>query len=467
METISDSQLIGMLLLQGVLILVSAFFSAAESAVAQLPTNKLQDQIEEGNAKAQRLINVSENMSDFLANVQTGSLIMGFVGTALAIYAFTTPLAQWLYMHIGFVVFPYDTLYILVLILIAVILACVMLLFGVLVPRQVARKNPYKAAKYTVDFVLVVSVLIKPAMKLLRFISKGVLYLFGIRGEQEESVTEDEIRMMVDEGMKSGNIDSEESEMIKAVFELDKTIARDVMTHRVDVVIIEEDTPEDEIVNLIGETGYSRFPVCGDSSDDILGVLSSRTFLLNLRKENPCAVRELLRLPRFVPETVRADILLRDMQKCNDHMAIVLDEYGGFSGVVTMEDLIEEIVGDIFDEFDDPEDEGIHEVAENLWRISGDTDIEEMESALQIKMPQEREYDTLGGLVFSCMSTIPDDGEEVEVEVEGLKIITEPIEDHHVVWAKVSILPPDDDEETEPEENKKQSKKSQNIKEAS
>ncbi len=217
------------------------------------------------------------------------------------------------------------------------------------------------------------------------------------------------------------------------------------------MVGIEADASDGEIFAIIAGSGLSRYPVYDDSYDDIVGVLSSRTWLLNYRCQAPKPLRELMRPARFVPETVRADVLLRDMQRTKDHLAIVLDEYGGFSGVVSMEDLIEEIVGSIYDEFDAPDDEAIQKLEENLWRIAGDADIEDIEEALDIKLPEEREYDTLGGLVFSRLSSIPADGEEVEVDAEGLHIHTEPVVDHHVEWACVSVIPPQEPEEDEEE----------------
>ena len=235
--------------------------------------------------------------------------------------------------------------------------------------------------------------------------------------------------------------------MIDNVFELDKTIARDVMTHRVDVTAIEADAEPLEIESIIRESGHSRFPVYDDSLDDILGVLNARTFLLDQHAPNPLPLRELLRPARFVPETVHADVLLKDMQREKDHLAMVLDEYGGFSGIVTMEDLIEEIVGSIYDEFDAPEETEIFQMEENLWRIAGDTDIEDIEDVLGVKLPEDRGYDTLGGLVFSRLSSIPDDGTALEVDVEGLHIITDPVEDHVVPSALVSVLPPPPSEE--------------------
>lgn len=431
-----------MILLQVILILVNAFFASTELAVMQLSANKLRRQAEEGDRSAPRILRLVESPNNFLSTIQVGITMAGFLASAFAADNFAGPLANWLYYDMHLTALSFSTYNTISIIIITLLLAYFTLVFGELVPKQIALHNPYKVAKITTGVIASLSVLLKPVVKLLSISTKGVLRLIGIKSDySEETVTEDEIRMLVDVGHETGAIEAEEKQMIDNVFELDKTIARDVMTHRVDVTAIEADATPEEIVSIISESGLSRFPVYDDSLDDILGILSSRVYLLNLRAEHPKTVRQLLRPARFVPETVRADVLLRDMQQYKDHLALVLDEYGGFSGVVTMEDLIEEIVGNIYDEFDELEDPDVRQLEDNLWLIAGDTEIERVEEELSIKLPDNREYDTLGGLVFSQLSSIPDDGEEVIMDVEGLHIHTEPVTDHHVEWARVSILP--------------------------
>ena len=450
----SAGTIIGVLLLQLVLILINAFFASTEMAVMQLSANRLRRQIEDGDKNAARVLKLVEEPSTFLSTIQIGITIVGFLGSAFAADNFAGPLSDWLYHTVRLQFLGEATLRTISIIIITIILAYFTLVLGELVPKQIALHKPYQVAKVTSVLIVGLSVVMKPLIKLLSASTRVVLLLFNIKGDRgEEAVTEDEIRMMVDVGHESGAIDAEEKEMIDNVFELDKTIARDVMTHRVDVVSVEADASVEEIVKIIEESGMSRFPVYDDSLDDILGVLNSRTYLLNLRLEKPKEVRELLRPARFVPETVQADILLRDMKQQKDHFALVLDEYGGFSGVVSMEDLIEEIVGNIYDEFDALDEPEIYFLDDNLWRIAGDADIETVEDELKIKLPDDREYDTLGGLVFSQLSCIPHDGEEVEVEVHGLRIHTEPVQEHHVKWARVSLLPKA--EENEEHENKK------------
>lgn len=454
-------EIIALLLLQVVLILVNAFFAASEMAVVQLSPNKLRRQVEEGDKKVIKILKMVEEPSNFLSTIQIAITLSGYLASAFAADNFAGPLTTWLYDDVGFTAMSRSGLNTIVILLITLILSYFTLVFGELVPKQIALQKPYQVAKMSSGVISGLSVVLKPVINLLSASTSGVLRLLGMKNNRdEEAVTEDEIRMMVDAGHERGTIDFDEKEMIDNVFELGETIARDVMTHRVDVVAIEADAEPDEIVGIIEESGMSRFPVYDDNLDNVLGILNSRTYLLNLRGGNKQTVRELLRPACFVPETVQADVLLRDMQQRKDHLALVLDEYGGFSGVVTLEDLIEEIVGNIYDEFDALVEAEIHRVSDNLWRIAGETDIEEIEQALDISLPEEREYDTLGGLVFSQLSSIPQEGEEVDIEVYGMHIHTEPIEDHHVEWAMVSLLEkPEEEAEEESEENGKKERR--------
>ena len=249
--------------------------------------------------------------------------------------------------------------------------------------------------------------------------------------------------MMVDIGEEKGAIESGEAELIENIFEFNNLTAGEVMVHRTDVSALSLADTDEVIIHTILETGFSRFPVYDEDIDDIVGTLSTREYLLNTKNAAPKALRELLRPAYFVPETVRADVLLRDMQKTKTHMAIVVDEYGGTSGLVTMEDLLEQIVGDIFDEFDPLEEQDIVQLESNLWRVSGSADLDAVNEALNVDVPLDEEFDTLGGLVYSRMSAIPEDGSTPLVEAFGLKIQVEKIEDRRVESALVSKLPPD------------------------
>ena len=276
---------------------------------------------------------------------------------------------------------------------------------------------------------LLVNVLLlarKPLLRLLR---------------REDEVSEDEIIAMVEEGEESGAIQSNEKELIENIFEFNNITAEDVMIHRTDMVTLALDEEEDVILDTIRQSGLSRFPVYQNDVDDIVGILSTREYLLNFHLPDPKPIRELLRTAYFVPESVPADVLFRDMQGKKTHMALVVDEYGGTSGLVTLEDLLEELVGNIYDEFDPQEEQDIIRLEDNKWRVSGSADLEELAEALDLDLSDEDlDYDTLGGLVFSQLSVIPDDGSRPIVEALGLRIQVEELCDRRVEWALVEKL---------------------------
>ena len=275
---------------------------------------------------------------------------------------------------------------------------------------------------------LLVNVLLlarKPLLRLLR---------------REDEVSEDEIMAMVEEGEESGAIQSNEKELIENIFEFNNITAEDVMIHRTDMVTLALDEEEDVILDTIRQSGLSRFPVYQNDVDDIVGILSTREYLLNFHLPD----RELLRTAYFVPESVPADVLFRDMQGKKTHMALVVDEYGGTSGLVTLEDLLEELVGNIYDEFDPQAEQEIIQLEENLWRVSGSADLEELAEAMDFQLPEDedRDYDTLGGLVFAQLAVIPEDGSRPVVEALGLRIRVEELCDRRVEWALVEKQAP-------------------------
>ena len=268
---------------------------------------------------------------------------------------------------------------------------------------------------------------------------------------RKDEVSEDNIMAMVEEGEESGAIQSNEKEFIENVFEFDNTTAKDVMVHRTDMVTLPAGAEEDTILEVIRQSGLSRFPVYGDDVDDIVGVLSTRDYLLNFHQPSPKPLKELLWPAYFVPETVPADVLFRDMQGKKTHLALVVDEYGGTSGLVTLEDLLEELVGNIYDEFDPQEEQEIIALDDGRWRVSGSADLEEMAETMGFELPKDEEidYDTLGGLVFSQLSVIPEDGSRPAVDALGLHIQVEELCDRRVEWALVERLAPAPEETVE------------------
>lgn len=284
-------------------------------------------------------------------------------------------------------------------------------------------------------------------LNLLLLLRKKIIAVFH-RGEH---ISEDNIRAMVEECEESGCMESTKKTLIENVFEFSTMTAHDVMVHRTDMVALSLEDEHATVVEEIRQSGLSRFPVFQEDMDDIVGVLSTREYLLNACLPNPQPMKQLLRAAYFVPETVAADVLFRDMQSKKIHMAIVIDEYGGTSGLVTLEDLLEELVGNIYDEFDPLEEQDIIQLSEQRWRVSGAADLEDLAQAVGFDLPEDedREYDTLGGLIFSQMSVIPEDGSHPEVETLGLHIQVETLHERRVEWAMVEKLTQDTASEQE------------------
>ncbi len=448
---------IGPLLLQLALIFINGFFAATEVAVLSLNDTKLRHDAEEGDKVAAQLMKLADAPNQFLSTIQVCITLAGFLGSAFAADQFASRLAG-LFLSAGVAIDP-GVMNTLCVVIITLVLSYFTLVLGELVPKRIAMQNPEKMARMACGALRFCSVAFKPLVWLLSASTNGVLRLVGVdpNAEQDE-VTEEEIRMMVDMGGESGAIEENEKEMIENIFEFNNRSAEDVMTHRTDVTSIWVNEDQETILETITETGLSRFPVYDEDMDDIIGTLNTRDFLLSARSHHPQSVRELIREAYFVPETVQADVLFRDMQKKKIHMAIVVDEYGGMSGIVTMEDLLEEIVGNIYDEFDPQAEAEITRLDDSTWRISGSAALEDVAEALDIELPLEEEYDTLGGLVFNQFTVIPQDGSTPCVQAAGLNIQVEKIEDHRIESAIVTkIQPTDKDSDTsdsKPEDEK-------------
>ena len=426
-----------------ILVFINAFFAAAEIAVISLSESKLKKQAEDGDKKAKKLLKLTRSPDRFLSAIQIAITLAGFLSSAFAADSFADPLVEWLYYDKGFTALSPGTLNTIAVILITVVLSYFSLVLGELVPKRLAMKKTEAVARAAVGPVTAVAAVFRPVIWLLAKSTNGVLRLLRIDPKaEEEDVSEDEILMMVDLGEERGAIESSEKELIENIFEFNNTTAEDVMVHRTDMVMIWCDDTGEDIVRTIRESGLSRFPVYEEDADDIIGILNTREYLLNAQSAHPKPLRELLRPAYFVPESVRTDVLFRDMQSKKVHLAIVVDEYGGTSGLVTMEDLLEEIVGNIYDEFDPQEEKDIEQLEPNLWRIAGSCELEQVAEALDMEFPEDEESDTLGGLVFAQLSVIPEDGAQFEVDTCGLHIRVTEFKDRHVEWALVSRLEP-------------------------
>ena len=437
------------LLLQLVLILINAFFASAETAVVSLNENRIRKQAEDGDSLSIRMLQMIESPTRFLSTIQVCITLSGFLGSAFAADSFASPLVNAIVAS-GFTLLSPAALHTLCVVFITLLLSYITIVLGELVPKRIALQSPEKVARFVCKTILTVSHFFAPMVWLLTISTNAILRLCGINpNESGEEVTEEEIRMMVDIGSESGAIEQDERTMIENIFEFNNRTAAEVMVHRIEVIAIQVDSTDEQILRTIRESGLSRFPVYGERTDDIIGILNTRDFLLNTHAKPRKTLRQLLRKPYMVPETIAADTLFSNMQKQKVHFAIVVDEYGGMSGIVTMEDLLEEIVGNIYDEFDPKEESEIEQLEENLWRVNGTIALDTLAGALELDLPEELEYDTLGGMVFSLFSSIPEDGAKPEVTINGLHVQVESIADHRIEKALVSKIIPEPEEETD------------------
>ena len=437
------------LILQIILILLNAFFAGTEMAVVSLNAAGLHKLEEEGDPKAVKLLKLTADPAGFLSTIQIGITLAGYLGSALASENFAGYLVHWIYNDLNFKVLREETLNVIAIVIITIILAFFTLIFGELVPKRIAMQKAYSWSRAAYGIISGIAFIMRPAVLLLSSATNLVLRIVHCKPEgSHNSVTEDEIRLMVDIGEKKGNIDENEKEWIQNIFDFDDLSVRRVMTQRTDVIAISADAAKEEVMKLIEETGLSRFPVYGEDLDDIRGILYARDFLLALGKGEDADVEKIMRPAYFVPESIHADKLFADMQKKKIHIAVIVDEYGAMEGIVTMEDLVEEIVGNIYDEFDKEEEPEIEKIEDNLWVVPGNTNLEDLSEELNIdlELPEE-DYDTVGGLVISLLQAIPEDGEQFDVEGYGLHIHVEDIRDRRVEKAYISKLTPLDGEE--------------------
>lgn len=415
------------ILLQLILIFLNAFFAATEIAVISLNGAKLRKEAEEGNKKSTRLLKMVEEPSGFLSTIQIGITLAGFLGSAFAADNFSGYLVNWVYDDLGYRGMSQETLNTISVIVITIILSYVTLILGELVPKRIAMQKPYEIAKFTSGVVSAVATVMKPVIIFLSLSTNAVLKLLRMKTEtEEESVTEEELKMMIELGGKKGVLDKDESDWIKNVFEFDDITVEEVMTQRSDMVTVDLDDDEEKILEVIRESKCSRIPVYDreKDEDDIVGILHAKDYLLAGDEKREKGIEPLMRQAYFVSENMKASELFKKMQLNNMHMAIVVDEYGSINGLVTMEDLLEEIVGSIYDETDIPEvEEDIVQLAENKWKLRGDCSIKKFEAVADYEIETDNNhYVTMGGLVIEIIDEIPEDGKEFDVEIQDLKI---------------------------------------------
>lgn len=429
-----DDPLIGLLLLQLVFIALNAIFACAEIAVISINDVKLAKLAASGDKRAIRIARLTSQPARFLATIQISITLAGFLGSAFAADNFAGKLVE-LLLKTGTTI-PAHTLNAISVVLITLILSYFTLVFGELVPKRLAMKKAERIAFALSGIISAISTVFKPLVWLLTASTNGILRLLGINpNDEDSSVTEEEIRMMIDAGSEKGAIEADEKELLQNVFEFNDVSAADMLTHRtmVDMLWLEEG--DEAWAKLVSSTNHSYYPICADTADDVVGILRARDYLRLSERTRDNVMANAVSEPLFVPESVKADDLFREMRRSRDHFAIVLDEYGGMSGIVTMNDIVEQLVGDIDGQQDD--EEAIVPIDGGRYSVGGCAPLEDIAEKLGLDLPTD-EFDTIGGLIFSACDTIPPDGSRFSVKVCGISADVDRIMDHRIVHAVIS-----------------------------
>lgn len=437
------------LLILALLIFINAFFAATEIAFISLNDAKIEKQAKEGNKRAKKIKKMLQEPSKFLATIQVGITLAGFLSSAFAADAFASELAPKLQdlMPIGL-----GTWQTVSIVIITLILSYFSLVFGELVPKRLAMKKPEKIAFGTIGIIRVVYKITSPIVTFLNFSTNTISKLFGVGPQDEEVVTEEEIRMMVDVGEEKGSIEEEEKELINNVFEFNDKIVADVMIHRTEVYGIDIKSKVEDILGDLKEYKYSRIPVYEENIDNIVGILFIKDFLAYAYSNKEIKIKKIMRPAYFVSETKPINELFRDMQRSKQQLAVVLDEYGGTSGIISMEDMIEELVGNIFDEYDDVEKD-YEKIDDNTYMINGSVSIFDLRKILEVPIP-DGDYDTLSGYLIELLGRIPSDDENPEIETKEVTYKIAEYEEKRILWVKAcKNQVPEEDEDGEENED--------------
>ena len=433
-----------------ILILVNAFFAMSEIAIISLNDTKMQRMAEDGHKKAKQVCKLTENSSQFLSTIQIGVTLAGFLTSATAASSFVpllSPFVQSILPSLS----P-SLIESILMVLITIAISYFSLVLGELAPKRIGMIYAEKVSFKVIGILLVIAKVTKPFVKVLAFSTNLVARLFGVDpNADEEEVTEEEIKMMVDVGEEKGVIEDIQRDMINNIFEFDDLNAADIMTHRVDLTCVNADAPLDDLLRkTLVESGYSRVPVYEDDLDSIIGILYVKDLFQYIAEELPAGItpRHVMREPYFVPETKPCGGLFREMTDQRIQIAVVVDEYGGTAGIVTLEDLLESIVGNIRDEYDFDEEEEINQINETTFTVDGSTSIDELDDLIGVKLP-EGDFDTVAGFVLFQLKNLPIGGEVFDYE--NLRFTVTEVEERRICEVKIEILPveksQDEDEE--------------------
>ena len=422
-----EGSVAGRIVLQLVLIAINAVFACAEIAVVSTNSVELEKREEEGDGRARVLRKLTRVPARFLATIQVAITLSGFLGSAFAADGFA-PLMVSAFASIHINISPS----------VAIILVTILISYLTL-PKRLAMKNPEKVSLGMAKMLYGVSIIFYPLVALCTVSTNGILRLLGVDpNEDENQVTEEQIRMLVDAGNEKGTIDTDEREMIQNVFEFDDISADEICTHRKDVTILYTDDSMEEWKELIHKSRHTHFPVCRDTADHVIGVLDAKDFF---RLYGTCSKDEMLARAvdpaYFVPGTVRADVLFQHMKKSGHYFAVVLDEYGGMDGIISLKDLMEQLVGDLVEDDEVARPEEIVKISDTMWRIQGSASLDDVADELDVDLPVD-EYDTFSGYIFGVLGSVPADGSRFELDSDGLHIRVFKVKDHMVEGAIVT-----------------------------
>lgn len=430
-----------LLFVQIILIVLNAIFASAEIAVLAMNETKLARMAEQGNNRAKRLVRLTQEPARFLATIQVAITLSGFLGSAFAADNFSEPLVSWV-VEMG-VNIPRSTLDTIAVILITLILSYFTLVFGELVPKRIAMKKSEELAMGISGLVAGISILFKPIVSFLSISTNTVLKHCGIDpNEAEEQVGEEEIRMLVDVGSEKGTIDHQEKEFIQNVFEFNDIMVGTIATHRTDMTVLWMADDVKKWDETIHNTRHTLYPVCKDSMDHVVGVLNAKDYFRLKEKNKDMVINSAISTPYFVMETTKADVLFRNMKQSKQSMAVVLDEYGGVVGIVTLFDLLEEIVGNLNDivPISSEQETAVIRRNDNRWEVKGNIRLSDMEEAIGVAFETE-DCDTFTGFVFQKFGMVPKDGTaKIELEIENMHIIIDKIKEHQIEHAIIEIL---------------------------
>lgn len=417
------------------LILLNAFFAMAEIAIVTLNDKKIKKLSLEGHKGATKVLALIENSSDFLATIQVGVTLSGFLTSASASQSFSGPIADML----SFMNVPRNVLEIISTIIITVVLSYFSLVLGELVPKKIAMQNAEAVSFKVIGVLLLISKIFRPFILLLSASTNIIIRAMGMDpNANEQTVTEEEILMMVDAGEEKGMIEEKAKDMIINIFDFDNTTTAEIMTHRTDIIAIEDTNSVNDVVSIAIKNGFSRIPVFKEDLDDIIGVLYVKDLLKYVSLDVPkeAKIIDIMRPVMFVPDSKRCNELFAEFTAQKIQIAIVVDEYGGTEGLITMEDLVESIVGNIQDEYDN-EDDDIRKINENTFTVDGTTPIDEIENITGLKLP-EGDYDTIAGFMVNRLGRIPKIGEHPYIILEDSRITVQEVTERRI--SKVQIF---------------------------